>query len=110
MFFLLQTSPLTGQMLQLTAAEKWASFSFGAEEAIAELAVRAEITKAFLKDTEIRRLYQAPTREWQGQTLSQFVPLRHFQNVPWNIWRERKKRTKISPIFGPVDSWAIVKI
>lgn len=90
-------------MLQLTAAEKWASFSFGAEEAIAELAARAEITKAFLKDTEIHRLYQAATREWQGQTLSQFVPLRHIQNVSaaFGIFREREKNPpKIHPSLG----------
>lgn len=50
-------------MLQLTTAEKWASFSFGAEEAITELAAVAEIKKAFQEDTKICRLYQAAIAE-----------------------------------------------
>lgn len=68
------------------------------EETIAGLAAMAEITKAFLKDTEICLLYQAAIKEWQGQMLPPFVPLRHVQNVlaafgSFNRERERENKT-----------------
>lgn len=90
------TSALTGQMLQLTA-----SFSF--EPRRRWLAAMAEITKAFLKDTEICLLYLAAIKEWQGQTLPPFVPLRHVQNVLaafGSFNRERQRENKTSHLWA----------